>query len=93
MDPNLPPTYDQAVTGKDHSVKVEDGRPPSPPPTAPPPGGAQPSAPPPLMAPPSSDLEAGMRDLASFPPPPPYVEEPGEFEEPFEGNARTRLLS
>lgn len=24
-DPNLPPTYDQAITGKDKSVKVEDG--------------------------------------------------------------------
>ena len=24
-DPNLPPTYDQAVTGKDRSVKVEEG--------------------------------------------------------------------
>ena len=24
-DPNLPPTYDQAVTGKDKSVKVEEG--------------------------------------------------------------------
>ena len=26
VDPNLPPTYDQAVTGKDKSVKVEEGK-------------------------------------------------------------------
>lgn len=41
-DPNLPPTYDQAVTGKDKSVKVNE--PPRAPPTLVPP---QPSAPPP----------------------------------------------
>lgn len=26
LDPNLPPTYEAAVTGRDRSVKVEDGR-------------------------------------------------------------------
>ena len=26
VDPNLPPTYDQAITGKDKSVKVEEGK-------------------------------------------------------------------
>lgn len=25
IDPNMPPSYDQAVTGQDQSVKVEDG--------------------------------------------------------------------
>ena len=59
-DPNLPPTYDQAVTGKDRSVKVEDGKsgqshgaanvPPGPPPGAPPtaPGPLPQFAPPPF---------------------------------------------
>ena len=26
IDPNLPPSYDQAVSGRDRSVKVEDGK-------------------------------------------------------------------
>lgn len=57
-DPNLPPTYDQAVTGKDRSVKVEDGSqadgnnlPPTanvPPPPQQQQGQATPSAPPPI---------------------------------------------
>lgn len=54
-DPNLPPTYDQAVTGKDRSVKVEEGagaKPPGQPSqgtaTAPPQGPPPPSAPGPI---------------------------------------------
>ena len=63
-NPNLPPTYDQAVTGKDHSVLVEGGsesnQPPHGPagvhnqraPTAPPPPAAMPPGPIPRFAPP-----------------------------------------
>jgi hypothetical protein len=52
-DPNLPPTYDQAVTGKDRSVKVEDGAGGKPSNQPPPPRGAG-NVPPPQGPPPSA---------------------------------------
>ena len=36
-DPNVPPSYDQAVSGEDKSVKVEEASSPAPPPEHPPP--------------------------------------------------------
>lgn len=63
-DPNLPPSYDQAVTGADRSVKVEEGQnlpyPPPPHVVSPQP----PSAP----TVPSPPLAANL----PYPPPPPH---------------------
>ena len=55
-DPNLPPSYDQAITGADRSVKVEETRGLAQPthgvfPSAPPPPPALPPPPPPPSAP------------------------------------------
>ena len=67
-DPNLPPSYDQAVTGRDNSVKVEEGDKgmSSPPPPPPPLPATNPNAPPlssvypPPPPPPPSSLQHGV---------------------------------
>ena len=73
-DPNLPPSYDQAVTGADRSVKVEDGQnlPHPPPPHVM--SSQAPSAPP--NVPPAPDLP--------YPPPPqnPHLPPPPAYDSP-----------
>ena len=84
-DPNLPPSYDNAVTGKDQSVKVNE---------VPPTTTQQPSAPP--M--PSPEGSAGYGYAAQAPPcggvagvpPPTYSLDPVPEEEHH--NEETRLL-
>lgn len=69
LDPNLPPTYNQAVSGSDRSVKVEDGTTGA---TVPPESG-DPSAPPP-EGPPPGFTNANVGPAA--PPPPAYSSAP-----------------
>lgn len=61
-DPNLPPTYDQAVTGKDRSVKVEEGGGAKGKPTQPPQGAAN--------APPQGPPPSAPGPIPRFAPPP-----------------------
>ena len=82
-DPNMPPTYDQAVTGKDKSVKVEDGAntrpeatPTAPPPSQPVMGMGAPDLPPPAYS--------------QGPPAPPSA--PVANDDSFEHDERSRLL-
>ena len=80
-NPNLPPTYDQAVTGKDHSVLVEGGpasnQPPQGPaglhdqraPTLPPPPAATAPGPMPRFAPPPfSQVPRSQNNVGLFRP-------------------------
>ena len=62
LDPNLPPTYNQAVSGSDRSVKIEEGSAGA---AVPPPPG-DPSAPPPVGPPPTAYMGPAV------PPPPAY---------------------
>ena len=80
-DPNLPPTYDQAVTGKDHSVKVEGGA--NPPTGVPPPQGSNTSSPPPQSVPTAPPPNPPPGPMPSFAPPPfsqvPRAQNTGSF--------------
>ena len=71
-DPNLPPSYDHAVTGRDKSVKVEEGTGvPQSDGAAPVPvtiDGTEPSAPPPAQQLPPPDNISGMPPPAYTPP-------------------------
>ena len=71
LDPNLPPTYEQAVTGKDRGVKLEEGGSSS---SSPNPEGAMPSAPPPR--PPGGFPPPPPPAGPAFPQPPPYTQAP-----------------
>ena len=70
LDPNLPPTYDQAVTGKDRSVKVDEGQrqdlvammPSAPPPSFPTHPPAGPMVPPPPYTPSPSQTIVNLED-------------------------------
>lgn len=95
LDPNLPPTYEAAVSGRDRSVKVEDGSEPVPPaPSAPPPAF---SAPPPAFSdepsppPPPSNVTMAPPYQAVATPSPSAPEI--DSDEVIEADSRTRLLA
>ena len=93
-DPNLPPSYDMAVTGKDKAVTVEGGTGVT---TQPPPPAAPSHPPPPSHVPHSQmgSFRSHLRRTESSGPPaysgaPPTI--PGD-DEGISSNDRTRLLT
>lgn len=92
-DPNLPPTYDHAVTGKDKSVRVQESGVKNEPPksdgaTPTVPLDAQPSAPPPFNAP-------APDGILGEPPPeysPPSAPSHSDEDDPLVHDGTRRLL-
>ena len=90
LDPDLPPTYEAAVSGRDRSVKVEDGKvnePVPPPPSAPPPPFSD--EPPPPLPPSNVTMAPPYQAVATPAPSAPEI----DSDDIIEADSRTRLLA